>query len=75
MDAQYEFATSFNLNPLISNEKAYIIDKDYDLEGQYNISTGIFESLDGNYYFYRQLILYMKVEVADLRKEIELIKT
>ena len=51
LDAQYEFATSFNLNPLISNEKAYIIDKDYDLEGQYNISTGIFESLDGNYYF------------------------
>lgn len=42
VDKQYAFATSYNLNPIISGNTSYIIDKNYLLSGKYNKSTGVF---------------------------------
>lgn len=51
LQKQYEFATSYNLNPLISGDKAFIIDNNFDLRGNFDPNEGVFHSDDGKNYF------------------------
>lgn len=39
---EYMIASSFNISPLISNGKAYLIDGNYDLSGTFNPDNGVF---------------------------------
>lgn len=41
LDKQYSLATSYNINPIISGESAYFIDKDNLIFGNYDKSNGI----------------------------------
>lgn len=45
-DYFYAFATGYNCNPLISGNKAYIIDKNHLWKGTYSINSGIFKNDD-----------------------------
>lgn len=52
LDKQYALATSYNINPLISGDSAFIIDKDYCMYGTYNENTGVFtDSSNQKMYF------------------------
>lgn len=42
----YAFATGYNCNPLISGNKAYIIDENHLWKGTYSIDSGIFKNDD-----------------------------
>ncbi|GEM_PF-5232200 len=44
LTTQYEKATSYNVNPLISGSKAFIIDSNRCLTGTYSTTTGVFTS-------------------------------
>lgn len=43
----YEYAVSYNCNPLISGTKSFIIDKSRNYEGEYDTSSGLFKSNSG----------------------------
>ena len=52
IDKQYLFAASYNINPLISGNKAFIFDSNYDYEGSFDTHTGIFtKTIDNTKYF------------------------
>lgn len=46
----YECAVHYNCVPLISNSKAYLYDGTYQLEGTYNINSGIFSFSSERYF-------------------------
>lgn len=49
---QHLFASGYNMSPLNSGKKSYILDKNHDLEGYFDPSNGIFTSeIDGQKYF------------------------
>lgn len=51
LSTEYLFATSYNISPLISNEKAFIIDANYELEGAFDKKTCIFTNSNNKKYF------------------------
>lgn len=51
VSSQYELATSYNINPLISSNVSYLYDSSHSLEGTYNTSTGVFTASNGTSYF------------------------
>lgn len=58
LKGQYEKATSFNLNPLILNNEAYILDKDHNMKGTYDVDTGILTVDNSMYYLQMDNDLY-----------------
>ena len=52
VDKQYAMATSYNINPLISGNTAYFIDKDNLIIGNYDKVTGVlYDNSNGKKYF------------------------
>ena len=51
LDNQIEYATSFNLNPLICNNISYLIDKNNLIEGNYDWRTGILTTKNNDMYY------------------------